>query len=74
MTEAERLIAEKNGTLARVYGQEVNKLIRMRYSLSDELAILRKRIEKPEEFEAYNVFVEECKAKAKVEIYGEASG
>ena len=74
MRETYRKLAEMNGTLQNDYATEVNRLIRERYSISDELAILRQRDEKPEEFAAYNAFVEECKAKAKVEIYGEASG
>jgi len=44
--------------------QAVNKLIaliRKRYSIDDELAIQRQKQEKPEEFQAYFVFVEECK-------------
>ena len=47
------------------YEDEVNRLIRLKYSLSDELAILRQRDTKPDEFKAYNDYVEECKAKAK---------
>lgn len=47
------------------YEDEVNKLIREKYSLNDELAILRQRDTKPDEFKAYNDYVEECKAKAK---------
>ena len=47
------------------YEDEVNRLIRLKYSLSEELAILRQRDTKPDEFKAYNDYVEECKAKAK---------
>lgn len=47
------------------YEDEVNRLIRLKYSLNDELAILRQRDTKPDEFKAYNDYVEECKAKAK---------
>lgn len=48
-----------------IYGAEVEKRIRKRYSLSAELAILRQRDTKPEEFAAYNAFAEECKAEVK---------
>lgn len=49
----------------RTYKQMVEAFIRERYTVSDELAILRQRDTKPEEFEAYNAFCEECKARAK---------
>lgn len=48
-----------------IYGAEIEKRIRKRYSLSAELAILRQRDTKPEEFEAYNQYVENCKAEIK---------
>lgn len=47
------------------YGNQVNDLIRRRYSLSEELAILRQKDEKPDEYRAYFAFCEECKAEAK---------
>lgn len=43
----------------------IEGLIRERYSLSEELAIQRQRDTKPEEFEAYFNYCEECKVKAK---------
>ena len=51
----------------RTYEQMVEDFIRERYTVSDELAILRQRDTKPEEFEAYNAFCEECKARAKTQ-------
>lgn len=50
------------------YGNQVNDLIRRRYSLSEELAILRQKDEKPDEYRAYFAFCEECKANAKLEL------
>lgn len=47
------------------YGELVENLIRQRYSLSEELAILRQRYTKLEEFDEYNAYAEQCKAKAK---------
>lgn len=47
------------------YNEEVNSMIRQRYSLSEELAIPRQRDTKSEEFAAYNEYAEECKAKVK---------
>ena len=53
----------------KLYGARVSELIRERYSLDAELAILRQRDEKPDEYQAYFAFCEECKEKAKAEIY-----
>lgn len=50
------------------YEQRVVQLIREKYSMDDELAILRQRDSKPEEFAEYNVYCEECKTKAKEEL------
>ena len=47
------------------YNEEVNSMIRQRYSLSEELAILRQRDTKPEEFAAYNEYAERCKVEVK---------
>lgn len=46
------------------YGETVNELIRRKYTLSEELAILRQRDTKAEEFEAYNAYAESCKEEA----------
>lgn len=45
--------------------------IRKKYSLSQELAILRQRDSKPEEYAEYNVYCEQCKVEARLEVYGE---
>ena len=71
MTDLEKRLAKLNGTLDSVYGEQVNALIRQRYSISQELAIMRQRDDKPEEWAAYNVYCEECKKQAKIEVYGE---
>ena len=39
--------------------------IRDRYTIDQELAILRQRDTKPEEFAEYNTYVEQCKVEAK---------
>lgn len=39
----------------------VNALIRRQYSLSEELAVLRQRDSKADEFAEYNTFAEKCK-------------
>lgn len=50
------------------YKQRVIELIRRRYSVDDELAILRQRNSKIDEFNVYNSFVEECKVTARREF------
>lgn len=61
MTEEE--IAEmKNELLNIPYEQRVVDRIRQVYSVDDELAILRQRDTKPDEFIAYHDFVEQIKA------------
>ena len=61
MTEEE--IAEiENERLKNPYEQRVVDRIRQVYSVDDELAILRQRDTKPDEFIAYNDFVESIKA------------
>lgn len=52
------------------YENYVNTLIREKYTLSQELSILRQRDTKPEEYNAYNAYCEMCKieAKAKYQI------
>ena len=47
------------------YINKVISLIREKYSLNDELAILRQRDTKPDEFAEYNTYVEQCKEEAK---------
>ena len=71
MTTIERILAERNGTLEEEYGACVTRKLRARYSLSEELAIQRKREKEPEGFAAYDAFAEQCKKEARAEIYGE---
>lgn len=52
------------------YEKLVEQYIRQEYSISQELAILRQRDSKIDEFYAYNLYAEDCKARAKKEIYG----
>lgn len=47
------------------YGKQVNDLIRLKYSLSEELSILRQKDTKQGEWEEYNVYCEECKTTVK---------
>ena len=50
------------------YPSLVEGKIRRRYSMSDELAILRQRDTKSEEFAEYNAYCEQCKSEAKHEL------
>lgn len=64
---------DKSAELAEIkvtidYPQLVENKIRTRYSVSAELAILRQRETKPEEFAEYNAFCELCKVEAKTEL------
>ena len=70
MTEKQIERLKRNGLLKEAYAALVSKKIKRRFSLSDELALLRQREEKPEEFSAYNAYAEACKAEAKEELGG----
>lgn len=50
------------------YPSRVSELIRQKYTIDDELAILRQRDEKPTEYQEYFAYCEKCKAKAKQEL------
>lgn len=52
------------------YEERVVEKIRTRYSVDDELALLRQRDAKPDEFADYNAYCEACKAEAKAETEG----
>jgi hypothetical protein len=52
----------------QLYEGTIIKKIREKYSLNQELAILRQRDTKPEEFAIYNDYVEQCKAIVKAEM------
>lgn len=47
------------------YKNKVNELVRQRYSISDELAILKQQNITKEEYEEYDMFVRACEEKAK---------
>ncbi|MBE6346969.1 MAG: hypothetical protein E7067_07200 [Lentimicrobiaceae bacterium] len=51
------------------YENRVIELIREKYTVNQEFAILRQRDVKPEEFDEYNSYVENCKIQAKEEIW-----
>ena len=61
MTEIEKKLAELNGVQEEMYAQEVERLIRRRYSVGAEFALGRQKDKKPEEFAKYDAYCEECK-------------
>ena len=68
MNSIEKRLIRLNGTQSADYSACVDKRIRERYSISAELAILRQRDTKPEEFAAYNAYVEAVKSEVKVAL------
>lgn len=52
----------------RLYENEIIRRIRKKYTVNQELAILRQRDTKPDEFAEYNAYVEQCKAEVKAEL------
>jgi hypothetical protein len=50
------------------YKDRIIARIRAVYSIDDEIAILRQKDTKPEEFAEYNAFVEQIKAEEKGEL------
>ena len=57
--------AEKEFWETIPYDEAVHMEIRKRYSDSQEFAILRQKEEKPEEYQAYYDYCEQCKALVK---------
>lgn len=65
MTQKEIELAKANGVAKKVYPKLVQDLINKRYSVFDEIAILRQRNTKKAEYNDYNAYCEQCKAQAK---------
>lgn len=55
-------------TFDNLYESMIINKIRKRYTLNQELAILRQRDTKPNEFAEYNKYVEQCKEETKAEL------
>ena len=60
-------LAQLEATPQLSFRERVIARVREVYSVDDELAILRQRDSKPEEFAAYNEFVEQIKAEERGE-------
>ena len=63
----EKYNARKQVLANEEYENKIVALIRKKYNINQELAILRQREVKPEEFAEYNEYVEQCKAEVKSE-------
>ena len=63
--EARSKTAEREYWLSISYDDAVNAEIRKEYSASQEFAILRQKDEKPQEYEQYYTYCENCKAYVK---------
>ena len=50
------------------YENKIVTLIRKKYNVNQELAILRQRDTKPQEFADYNEYVEQCKRQVKISL------
>ena len=73
MNALKLMLAKKNrdvdtASWDRLYESLVIRKIRKRYSVNQELAILRQRDTKPTEFAAYHEYVEQCKTDVKAEL------
>lgn len=56
------------------YEDLIFQKIRNKYTLSQELAILRQKDTKPDEFSEYYNYVEQCKIEAKKEVKEASDG
>lgn len=66
-------LAEKNREVVpsswnELYENAVISMIRKKYTVNQELAILRQRDSKPYEFSEYNDYVEKCKSEVKLHM------
>ena len=66
ITEEKVIVRELNDKEKKEkYESLIVSEIRKKYTIDQELAILRQRDTKPEEFAEYNTYVENCKLKVK---------
>ena len=63
-----RIAREKEEKYVFDYENLVVSLIRKKYTINQELAILRQQNYKPQEYEEYFNYVEECKLQAKASV------
>lgn len=63
--EIAQMEAIQNEPIVIDYGFEVDRLIRQRYDISEELAVQRQRDDKPDEWQEYFDYCEWCKSEIK---------
>ncbi|MBQ6554131.1 MAG: hypothetical protein IJL89_02755 [Firmicutes bacterium] len=65
MSENKTVVAENETTTesGMTRAQEIAAVIDAKYSIDDQIALLRQKDAKPEEWEAFNAFCEEVKSK-----------
>ena len=68
ITVEEAESAKRSAEAEERYRRIVTERIRRRYDLDAELAILRQRDTKPEEFAEYSGYAEQCKAEARADV------
>lgn len=68
MNKREIKLAVKNGITEEVKKRLIIEMVRERYDSNDEIAVLRQRDSKPEEYEEYNAYVEACKESVKAAL------
>ena len=66
-------LAKKNKEISpesweKLYESEIIRRIRAKYSVDQELAILRQRDTKSAEFDEYNAYAEDCKKEVKKQM------
>ena len=62
------ILSEKNEVMKKRKGDLIREKIARRYSYADELAIQRRKDVRPQEFEEYNAYCEDCIAEAEAEL------
>lgn len=67
------ILADKNGLLERLRGDEISRRIAKEYPLSAQIALLMDKDSKTEEWEKYQAFRQKIKAEVDAEIEEVAS-
>lgn len=61
LTKEQVEMAQKNGVLEQIRSQEIAYCIGQKYTIDDQIAILRQRYDKPAEEAKFYEYAEECK-------------
>ena len=66
-------LAKKNGTAERLRSRLVEELIGQRYTVGQQIALLRQQVQKPDEYARFCAFAEDCKARVRALLGDPAS-